>query len=113
MAEKKKGMLRKVWEEVISPITGKDSTGNTTEKPAPKIEKPVYKEPTNIDRMKEKQEALKELKEYKKGGMVKKTGPAKLHKGERVLTVAQTKVFNKPGSKQTVKPSAGKASKKR
>lgn len=31
------------------------------------------------------------LKGYKKGGMVSKTGPAKLHKGERVLTTAQAK----------------------
>jgi len=28
---------------------------------------------------------------YKKGGVVKKTGPAKVHKGERVLTVQQSK----------------------
>lgn len=28
---------------------------------------------------------------YKRGGKVKKTGPAKLHKGERVLTKRQAK----------------------
>lgn len=33
----------------------------------------------------------KTLKAYKKGGMVKKTGPAVVHKGERVLTTAQAK----------------------
>lgn len=32
---------------------------------------------------------------YKKGGIVKKTGLAKLHKGERVLTTKQTKSFKK------------------
>lgn len=35
-----------------------------------------------------------EMPEYKKGGMVKKTGPAKLHKGERVLTKSQTKKYS-------------------
>jgi hypothetical protein len=29
---------------------------------------------------------------YKKGGRVKKTGLAKVHKGEKILTVAQQKV---------------------
>jgi hypothetical protein len=32
---------------------------------------------------------------YKKGGKVKKTGIAKVHKGERVLTKKQTKKFDK------------------
>ena len=31
---------------------------------------------------------------YKKGGKVKKTGMAKVHKGERVLTKKQTKKFD-------------------
>lgn len=35
------------------------------------------------------------LPEYKKGGMVKKTGPAKLHKGEKVLTKRQVKRMSK------------------
>jgi len=44
---------------------------------------------------------LDDLKKYrkmgsfKKGGMVKKTGTYKLHKGERVLTTKQTKSFKK------------------
>lgn len=33
----------------------------------------------------------KGLKGFKKGGKVNKTGPAKLHKGERVLTASQAK----------------------
>jgi hypothetical protein len=32
---------------------------------------------------------------FKKGGLVKKTGPARLHKGERVLTVAQVASLKK------------------
>lgn len=34
---------------------------------------------------------------YKKGGKVKKSGMAKVHKNERVLTVKQTKKFEKKG----------------
>lgn len=34
---------------------------------------------------------------YKKGGKVKKSGVAKVHKGERVLTTKQTKAFDKKG----------------
>jgi hypothetical protein len=34
---------------------------------------------------------------YKKGGKVKKSGQAKVHKGERVLTTKQTKAFDKKG----------------
>lgn len=33
--------------------------------------------------------------QYKKGGMVKATGIAKIHKGERVLTKSQAKGFKK------------------
>lgn len=35
------------------------------------------------------------LQGFKKGGMVKKTGAIKAHKGERVLTKAQAKKYNK------------------
>lgn len=35
--------------------------------------------------------SAKGLKGFKKGGKVNKTGPAKLHKGERVLTASQAK----------------------
>lgn len=34
---------------------------------------------------------------YKKGGVVKKGGQAKVHKGERVLTKKQSKAFTKKG----------------
>ena len=34
---------------------------------------------------------------YKKGGKVRKSGVAKVHKGERVLTTKQTKAFDKKG----------------
>lgn len=36
-----------------------------------------------------------EQSDYHKGGVVKKTGPAKLHKGERVLTKAQAKKYSR------------------
>ena len=115
MAEKKKGMMGKLWDEVKASVSPNDPQGQA--KPAPPPPKPKPK--GDLDKGSEtlgpdaRRKQLEELKGYKKGGMVKKTGPAKLHKGERVLTVAQTKAFNKSGSKQTVKPSAGKASKKR
>lgn len=37
---------------------------------------------------------IKKMPVYKKGGKVKKTGPAIVHKGERVLTKKQAKKFN-------------------
>ena len=40
---------------------------------------------------------------YKKGGKVKKTGLAKLHKGERVLNKKQTKKFDKKKTKKRKK----------
>jgi hypothetical protein len=46
-----------------------------------------------------KQQTLDEMKGYKRGGKVKATGPAKLHKGERVLTVKQAK---KPAVKKAL-----------
>ena len=47
--------------------------------------------------------ALKGLKGFKRGGKVKKTGPAKLHKGERVLTAKQAKAHAKTPPKRTAK----------
>lgn len=38
--------------------------------------------------------------EFKKGGMVKKTGLAKVHAGERVLTPAQNKRYEKSKRKK-------------
>lgn len=35
---------------------------------------------------------------YKRGGLVKKTGMAKVHKGEKVLTKKQTKRYRTKGS---------------
>lgn len=42
-------------------------------------------------------DALSQPKSYAKGGMVKKTGMAKVHKGERVMTKSQTKKMHKKG----------------
>jgi hypothetical protein len=36
----------------------------------------------------------KRMMSYKRGGKVRKTGPAKLHKNERVLTAKQTKKYD-------------------
>ena len=38
-------------------------------------------------------ESGRKIPGYKRGGSVRKTGPALLHKGERVLTKAQTKRY--------------------
>ena len=37
---------------------------------------------------------------YKKGGVVKKSGMAKVHKGERVLTKTQAKSYSSKGKKR-------------
>ncbi len=46
------------------------------------------------------QQAAKELDQYKKGGKVKKTGPAIVHKDEEVITAKQAK---KPTMKKALK----------
>lgn len=38
----------------------------------------------------------KGLRDFKRGGLVKETGLAKVHKGERVLTAAQAQAYTKP-----------------
>jgi hypothetical protein len=46
---------------------------------------------------------LKKLDPYKKGGKVKKTGPALVHKGERVLTTKQSKKLDaNPAMKKAI-----------
>ena len=50
------------------------------------------------------------LSSYKKGGKVKNTGPAFLHKGERVLNTKQTKKYDKQKAMRTkLNKAAGKA----
>jgi hypothetical protein len=44
------------------------------------------------------------LPSYKKGGKVKKTGVAKLHKGERVLTAKQAKTSTAKGRAVKTRP---------
>jgi hypothetical protein len=49
----------------------------------------------------EKDESGKRLAgSYKRGGMVKRTGMAKVHRGERVLTKGQAKRFHKRGGRK-------------
>ena len=43
----------------------------------------------------EKSEMVPIKASYRKGGKVKHTGPAKLHKGERVLTAKQARKYEK------------------
>ena len=82
-------------------------------KAAVKPAAPVTKPPVRKfeDTGKEAGEAIRKHKadlmaaaSYKKGGVVKKTGPAKLHAKERVLTVGQTRKLDK---KPSVKKSLG------
>lgn len=47
------------------------------------------------DDMPQTNRAKRAYPSYRKGGMVKKTGLAKLHKGERVLTTKQAKNYKK------------------
>ncbi len=47
------------------------------------------------DKSADKMDAEMNPVSYKKGGPVKKTGLAKLHKGERVLTVKQAKKYGR------------------
>ena len=43
---------------------------------------------------------------YKRGGKVRKTGVARLHKGELVLTAAQAKGYGKSGNKKSARKKA-------
>ena len=48
-----------------------------------------------LDDRKKATDKMSEPKSYAKGGMVKKTGMAKVHKGEKVLTKKQVKMTGK------------------
>lgn len=64
-------------------------------KPKPKEEQVGTKQGKEamsaIEQRKKAMQQAAEPNSYKKGGMVKKTGMAKVHKGERVLNQKQTK----------------------
>jgi uncharacterized Fe-S cluster-containing radical SAM superfamily enzyme len=64
----------------------KTTDKDTKEKPATEKEKPIKIGDFN------KGNTPAVPSSYKKGGRVKKTGLAKVHKGEKILTVAQQKV---------------------
>jgi hypothetical protein len=105
---KKMTGMQKLKEDAGSAIKGLFGGGSkATAAPAPK----PAAEDTNLSRIRANQAAKnKALKEYKKGGKVSKTGPAKLHKNERVLTVKQTQKLDK---KPAVKKAIGLKAKKR
>lgn len=48
------------------------------------------------------------LKSYKKGGRVRRTGPAMLHKGERVLTRKEARTYAKKRGKKVARRKVGK-----
>ncbi len=64
----------------------------------------------NVTRALRQELADKGLKGFKRGGKVKKTGVAKVHKGERVLTAKQAK---KPAVKKALAKRAAKPTPRR
>jgi hypothetical protein len=92
--ERRKGMTesQQIKEMVKKKIKNMFSFGK--DKPAKAADKPAAAPPNN-DLRKNIEDRNKALKEFKKGGKVHKTGPAKLHKGERVLTSKATKKLDK------------------
>jgi hypothetical protein len=57
--------------------------------------------PTTITRALRKELGEKGLKGFKRGGKVRRTGPAKLHKGERVLAAkAKKPATRKPAARR-------------
>lgn len=87
--EKSKESMKKGFKNLFK-STAKEADASPKQK---KTETPNQDLGSNI---KKRRAAEKDaMKEYKKGGKVAKTGPAKLHKGERVLTTKQTKKLDK------------------
>jgi hypothetical protein len=70
-----------------------DKTKSAEAKPVEKAPpaKPFASIGSTEKALKDRGAELKKLDPYKKGGKVKKTGPALVHKGERVLTTEQSK----------------------
>ena len=62
-------------------------------KKAPKKKDPIKKDPMP---------GAAEPRTFKKGGKVKRTGVAKVHKGERVLTKGQAKQYAKKSGRKKV-----------
>ena len=63
--------------------------GKLKKKDSPKVSTPSDQYPQNPD-----------VPEFKKGGKVRKTGLAKVHKGEQVLNSRQAKQWRKHGGKK-------------
>lgn len=104
-------MAKSEWDKFLDKAKeyiGKAPTPPTTPvQPAKAVEQPRKFEDTGKDarsaidaHKKALAEAAKDLPQYKRGGMVQKTGPALVHKGERVLTAKQAK---KPAVKKALK----------
>ena len=88
-----------VWDRVKKTAKSMLTDNKLPEKkPAPELVGSGYAERAGSalqSRNKQTEQAAKQLDSYKKGGKVKKTGPANLHKNERVLTTDQTKKLEK------------------
>lgn len=96
MAEKKKNMMDEIINEIRKTIfTPKAETAET--KPDSAYAMPEGTAKTIDARNKAVKEAADAAdgKGYKKGGMVKKTGKALVHKGEAVLTTKQVSKMKK------------------
>lgn len=80
-----------------------DSTSTAAAKEPAPPKKPFANLGGTERAIKDRGAELKKVDSYKKGGKVKKTGLAKLHKGEHVLTTKQTKKLNtKPAVKKAL-----------
>ena len=98
-APKKKGMLQEVLDEIRKTIfapKGEAGDGNSQETPAL-----IATQEGLADKIDKRNKATKEAADnadgagYKRGGMVKKTEKAKVHKGEMVLTTKQVSKMKK------------------
>ena len=106
MAEKKPSVWERIKKTAREMMPEDSKPALPERKPAPSMVGSGYAERAgsalqNVNRRTE--QAAKELDSYKKGGKVKKTGPANLHKNERVLTTKQTKKLEKsPAMKKKI-----------
>ncbi len=100
-----KGALKEAMKDdktrtAVEKATAGRSIPKEAPKAAPKDEKLNFS--GTKDTLKSRKDAIDQLaspNSFSKGGMVKKTGMAKVHAGEKVLTKSQTKKMSKKMSK--------------
>jgi hypothetical protein len=76
-------------------MTGKDFKSSASKQALKGLLKSDRSKNTSAMGLAEEEEKRRKMVGYKHGGMVKATGPAKVHKGERVLTRGQAKRYSK------------------